>query len=248
MMESASRWNPDPTVEVLVDETPWRLSGAVYDAVESAWQEYRRQFFRGPVLTVVRLDRVEHHTRIATRWTDYAHFLYSSRHLQPTHPDYVRVLFAAGCVVTADQHLLLAVMGPKASRAGWIQAIGGSPDPEEVDQGRFDPVASVVREVREETGWDLKDPDLAYSMRVVGHTVDGKDQSVAVAVLIRLKRGASEALREFREFQRQNPDGELSDLVAVPLGPVGRDLLQQQSRRVVRYLEPVIMAPEFWGA
>lgn len=243
-MTWASLWHPDPRLVVRVEPEPWVLSRETQDAVESAWESYRQQFFRGPVLSVGGIKSRPEGTVIDTVWTDYAHFLYSSRHLNPHHPFYVRVLFAAGCLVTSDGYLLAAVMGPGTSRAGWIQAVGGSPEPAEVSGGWFDPVASVVREAREETGFDLTDGHILRRMGVVGYTVDQRDGSVAVAVKVELRLTAHQALAQFRQFQREVQDGELSDLYALSLGDAGLDQLRREGRAVVRYLEPLLLSRE----
>ncbi len=243
-MTWASLWHPDPRVVVRVAPEPWVLSGETQEAVERAWEQYREQFFRGPVLSVVGIEPRSDGTVIDARWTDYAHFLYSSRHLNPQHTFYVRVLFAAGCLITADGYLLVAVMGPGTSRAGWIQAVGGSPVPEEISGGWFDPVASVVREAREETGFDLTEGDTLKRIGVVGYTEDQRDGSVAVAIKVELRFTAEEALARFREFQRHVPDGELSDLYALPLGEAGLKQLRREGRTRVRYLEPLLLSAE----
>lgn len=243
-MNRGSFWHADPRLVVRVRAEPWVLSRETQDAVESSWEQYRQQFFRGPVLSVVGIRPRSEGTVIDTCWTDYAHFLYSSRHLAPEHPFYVRVLFAAGCLVTTDGYLLAAVNGPGTSRVGWIQAVGGSPEPTEVSGGWFDPVASVGREMREETGFDPTEGHVLRRIGVVGYTEDQRDGSVAVAVKVELRLTVQEALARFKEFQRQVPDGELSDLCALPLGEAGIQQLRREGRARVRYLEPLLLSAE----
>ncbi|MCL5116079.1 MAG: hypothetical protein M1272_02895 [Firmicutes bacterium] len=242
-----SLWNPERQVAVHVSQEPWRLSDDVVPRVERHWETVNRtggRFFRGPLLTVSGVERRSDRTIINACWTDYAHFLYSSRHLLPDHPDYVRVLFAAGCLITQDGYFLAGVMGSETSRPGWIQAVGGSAEPNEVSNALFDPILSVVREVREETGFNLLDPRIARSMQVAGFTEDSYDGSIAVAVKVELQWTHQEALRQFAQFRATASILELSDLRAVPLGDLGRQWLDGQSEPVVRYLRALIQAPE----
>lgn len=248
MTREAAIWHPGSDVRVRVEPQAWRLNKNVSEAMEKAWQEYGKRYFRGPVLSVVSaaLDEVR------TQWTDYAHFLYSSRHLRPDHPAYVRVLFAAGCLVTVDGWLLAALMSSSTSRPGWIQAVGGSPEREEVVDEYFDPVASVVRETREETGLDLLDRTIARQVGVVGYTEDRRDGSVAVAVKAALTLNHQEVLAQFQAYQAREGRTELDALVALPLGAEGVNRLQHYGATHVRYLNTLLMAPEMtpsrpWG-
>jgi 8-oxo-dGTP pyrophosphatase MutT (NUDIX family) len=67
----------------------------------------------------------------------------------------VRDCFSAAAILTADGAFLLAVMGPHTFNAGRIYFPCGTPDPDDVVDGKVDLDLSVRRELKEETGLDI---------------------------------------------------------------------------------------------
>lgn len=109
--------------------------------------------FRGPVLTIGERWRDSRGAlRLATRFTDFAHFLYSRRFLPPGHPYHVQVVTAACWVTTADGRVVLAEAAPSTARPHRVQTIGGAPAAEDFVDGYFLPGRSAARELYEETG------------------------------------------------------------------------------------------------
>ena len=65
----------------------------------------------------------------------------------------IRNLFGSALVMSSDGALILGVMGATTANAGRIYPPGGSLEPADVDpHGRVDVVASIERELKEETG------------------------------------------------------------------------------------------------
>ena len=65
----------------------------------------------------------------------------------------VRNLFGSAVIVSADRALLFGLMGPTTANAGIIYPPGGSLEPGDVGaDGRVDVLASLARELNEETG------------------------------------------------------------------------------------------------
>ena len=65
----------------------------------------------------------------------------------------IRNLFGSALVLSSDGALILGVMGATTANAGRIYPPGGSLEPADVDaDGNVDVVASIERELREETG------------------------------------------------------------------------------------------------
>ena len=75
--------------------------------------------------------------------------------------------FALGALRAADGAFLLGVMASHTSAAGRIYFPAGTPDPEDVADGRVDLEANVMREVTEETGLGLADLVVAPDWQVV---------------------------------------------------------------------------------
>ena len=90
--------------------------------------------------------------RATARPTDYATFLHWRGRGFPgeghTH------VFPVPAVTTADDRLLVGVMGRSTSNAGLAYPPSGSFDHLDLADGRLDPVANMVRELGEEVGMD----------------------------------------------------------------------------------------------
>ena len=63
--------------------------------------------------------------------------------------------FGAAAILAADGAFLLGVMGPHTVNAGRIYFPCGTPDPNDIAEGRVDLDLSVRRELKEETGLDV---------------------------------------------------------------------------------------------
>ena len=84
--------------------------------------------------------------------TDYASFI-AWRHWNA--PPGIHDCFGAGAVISADNAVMLGVMGSHTANAGDIYFPAGTPDPSDIIDGKVDLAASVARELKEETGCDI---------------------------------------------------------------------------------------------
>ena len=110
--------------------------------------------------------------------TDYASFAAWQHWGRP--PAGVRDCFGAAAILTADGAFLLGVMGPHTFNAGEIYFPCGTPDPDDIIDGKVDLDLSVRRELKEETGLDIAEFEVEPGWTTV---VDGPliaaDQGVA---------------------------------------------------------------------
>lgn len=233
-------WRPTSQLEVVVDSEPWRLPLSLQHQIDEYWRGLLAQgkpFFRGPVLSVRSIHQNNRTVTIEGVVTDYAHYLFS-RTLAPDHPYQVRVMFAAACLVSRDNWLICGVMGPKTSRPGWIQAIGGSASDGDIVNGYFNPVLSAQREAQEEVGLNIS----ASVCQIKGYTEDEMGR-VAIAVSMPLHDDAEDiiavAQRHVQKCAREGT-AELSDVLSIPISPKGLSLLDSQTRPVVRYLKAIV--------
>jgi hypothetical protein len=87
--------------------------------------------------------------------TDYASFL-AWRHWGGASAG-VHDCFGAAAILSADGAFLLGVMGAHTAHAGRVYFPCGTPDPDDIVDGRVDLEFSVRRELKEETGLDMTD-------------------------------------------------------------------------------------------
>jgi 8-oxo-dGTP pyrophosphatase MutT (NUDIX family) len=103
--------------------------------------------------------------------TDYASFAAWRHWGRP--PAGVRDCFGAGAIVARDGAVLLGVMGAETFNAGLIYFPCGTPDPDDIVDGKVDLDLSVRRELKEETGLEVAEfePEPGWTMVVDGSLI-----------------------------------------------------------------------------
>ncbi len=140
--------------------------------------------------------------------TDYASFSAWRHWGRP--PAGVHDVFGAAAVVSADGAVLLGVMGAHTFNAGRIYFPCGTPDPDDIVDGTVDLDRSVGRELKEETGLDVEEFDVAPGWIAVA---DGAE--IAQVKVLR-SREPAEALRaRIREHLARERQPELADICIV---------------------------------
>lgn len=97
--------------------------------------------------------------------------------------------FAQGALRVPDGAFLLGEMAPHTANGGRIYFPAGTPDPNDIREGRIDFDGSVLRELAEETGLGAADLDVEP-----GWTVIFERQMIACLKLMRLKLDRASAL------------------------------------------------------
>ncbi|MCL5063909.1 MAG: hypothetical protein M1600_02320 [Firmicutes bacterium] len=235
-------WKPTERLVVRVSPTRWQLAPEWLDQVNLHWSKVlcdRPHFYRGPVLAVDRdgWDR-QGETGIETRFTDFAHFLFSRRYLEPGHPYHVRIVTACAWVITADGLAIVGLTHPKSSKPNVMQPIGGSPSLEDIRSGYFDPVAAAKRELAEETGLE----PLHGAVRGFSQLANG---SIAIAVRFDVPWAWADLSRPIRQHLIRLSEPELSDVDAIRPGLAPE---RWQDFRVLRSVQDFLLAPELSAA
>ena len=135
---------------------PWVFARERRADIDSFFATLQRE---NPALWNGRVLMLRHHA-VAERSfkgeyleTDYASFAAWQRWGRP--PAAVYDCFGAAAILTADNAYLLGVMGAGTLNAGKIYFPCGTPDPNDIVDGRVDLEFSVRRELKEETGIDI---------------------------------------------------------------------------------------------
>ena len=135
---------------------PWAFAKERRSEIEALFASMRKEkpaLWNGRVLLM-------HHQRLEAGVlcgeyleTDYASFAAWRHWGWPSAG--VRDCFGAGAVVARDGAFLLGVMGAQTFNAGLIYFPCGTPDPDDIVDGKIDLDLSVRRELKEETGLDV---------------------------------------------------------------------------------------------
>jgi 8-oxo-dGTP pyrophosphatase MutT (NUDIX family) len=88
--------------------------------------------------------------------TDYASFLYWKDKKLPADAGVANV-FGCAVVRSGDGHLLFGRMAAHTAASGRVYPMAGTPDMEDVKDGKLDIEGSIVRELMEEAGLEASD-------------------------------------------------------------------------------------------
>src|SRR5262245_25904354 len=198
-------------LDLSVTPEPWAFAeqhGAEIEAHFAKVREVKPAVWNGRVL-LCRNPRTEDGVYRAEYFeTDFASFLAWRDWGFPDKS--VFNSFGAGALRSADGAFMLGRMNTHTANAGRIYFPAGTPDPNDVVEGRVDLAASVVREVAEEVGLGPSD----Y------HTSDGwmiveTGQVVACFRLLAARLAAVELQQRIEAFLRTETSPELSDVKVV---------------------------------
>jgi 8-oxo-dGTP pyrophosphatase MutT (NUDIX family) len=134
---------------------PWAFAGERRAEIEAYFAQLQRQkpaIWNGRVLLLYGHTIENGVFRGAYLETDYASF---SAWTQWGNPDAtVHDCFGAAAILSADGAFLLGRMAAHTFNAGQIYFPAGTPDPDDIAEGKVDLEFSVARELKEETGLD----------------------------------------------------------------------------------------------
>jgi 8-oxo-dGTP pyrophosphatase MutT (NUDIX family) len=142
--------------------------------------------------------------------------------------------FGQGALLTADGAFLMGVMGRNTVNRGKVFFAAGTPDESDIRDGRLDMMASIFRELTEETGFTADDVTQEGPWIVVRDA-----QRLAFNRVLRLSLTVDQALERFAAFHAAEDDPELAGLVAVR-GPA--DIVPAMPPFVPLFLR------HYWGA
>jgi 8-oxo-dGTP pyrophosphatase MutT (NUDIX family) len=147
--------------------------------------------------------------------TDYASFAAWRHWGRP--PAGVRDCFGAGAIVAGDGAVLLGVMGAETFNAGLIYFPCGTPDPDDIVDGKVDLDLSVRRELKEETGLDV-----AEFVSEPGWTMVVDGPLIAQIKVLRSNEPASVLRERALAHLAAEPHPELAD-IRIVRGPADID-------------------------
>lgn len=197
---------PIDAVALTVSETPLPLAPDERIAVERRFEAAlaaNPKLWNGAFFLFEDVALGETTFTATARPTDFATFLHWRAAAEPdrrwTH------VFPVAALTTRDDRLLLGIMGATTANPGLAYPPSGSFDPDDVVDGRLDPLANMLRELREEVGLDA-----AAFPREPGYTVFASGpRRVALVKRIRAPLVAEEIEAAIRTHVAEDPHGEL---------------------------------------
>jgi len=143
-------------LELAFTPKPWEFAEKKRAEIDAFWAELTAKnpaLWNGRVLLLYRQVMSEGVFRGDYLETDYASFVAWRR--WGTLGLGVHDCFSAAAIVSSDSAVLLGEMGAHTANAGAIYFPCGTPDPRDIVDGTVDLQASVRRELKEETGFDI---------------------------------------------------------------------------------------------
>ncbi len=198
-------------LDFVLEPAPWSFATIHAASIATHWAELREAkpaIYNGRVLLLGRRElaqRADGNLRLGGTFfeTAYADFVAWRAFGHPG--ERVDNCFSMAALRSADGAFLLGEMAPHTMNGGQIYFPAGTPDPDDVFDGRVDLDASVRRELLEETGVE---PEEA-AMRP-GWTAIFAPQRIACLKLMTLPVTAAEAKRRIDAFLALDAHSEFS--------------------------------------
>lgn len=181
---------PLRATDFVFDDRPWEWAEREKSRIAAHWAEKAKSnpdLFDGRVLVTWRHSIADGVLSGSCLETDFSKFL-AWRDFGFPDTSVINV-FAMAALRAEDGAYLLGVMGGHTANPGRIYFPAGTPDPNDVADGRVDLGGSVIRELMEETGLGASDVEVGE-----GFTAIRRGQRLAVMRDV-LARGSAEEVR-----------------------------------------------------
>ncbi len=224
--------------ELLVEQRRWPFAERNSKVIDTHWQAAvsdNPSYFNGRVFMLAdgALGRQDFSGVLTA--VDFREFLY----WRETRSDdaTLRDCFGTAVVVSADGKVMLGRQRAGNINAGRTYLPGGFIDERDVDeQGRVDIVASILRELAEETGLNVARGDVGLK-REPGFYLTIIGQQVSIGVMLKSNVDAERLQNGVEAYLATDPNGELDAVVFVASeDDLGNYDVPAYARCVVRHL------------
>ena len=199
------------TVECVYEPVPWPFAEENRAAIAAHWARLiaaKPRLFNGRVLLLHRWTIEGDAFRGAYLDTDYASFIALRDFGFPDKDK--RNCFSMAALQAADGAFLLGEMAQHTANAGAIYFAAGTPDLDDVVEGRVDLSRSVLRELGEETGLDPASLSIAP-----GWTMVSQGQRFALMRRMRSPLDSGDLARRIEDFLTRETEPELARMHVV---------------------------------
>lgn len=150
---------PVQSCDLAVTEAPWTWAEDNASAVKRFWRKAivdKPALFNGQVLVMGQHTLSDGCLSGEVHKTDFASFLYCKDKGLPAEAG-VRNVFGCAVVRSGEGHLLFGRMAPYTATSGRVYPMAGTPDLEDIKDGKLDIEGSMQRELLEEAGLSTTD-------------------------------------------------------------------------------------------
>lgn len=203
-----------PRLDLAIGDGPSPYGLAHAEEVAAEWAvraAANPDLWNGPIFLFeeVGIDPARGFSAVA-RSTDFATFLHWRERADPASP-YAHV-FPVAAVTTADDHLLLGIMGATTANPNRAYPPSGSFDDDDRLDGRLDAMTNIRRELREEVGIEVDDLVEEGPWWVI----PSGPRRYALVRRHRSRKTVAEMAPEIARHLATDGDGELSGVRFVP--------------------------------
>lgn len=145
--------------DLSVTETPWAWAEDNAGGVKRFWKKAivdKPALFNGQVLVMGQHTLSDGCLTGEVHKTDFASFLYCKDKGLPAEAG-IRNVFGCAAVRSSEGHLLFGRMAPYTATSGRVYPMAGTPDPQDIRDGKLDIEGSMQRELNEEAGLSTAD-------------------------------------------------------------------------------------------
>lgn len=178
------------------------LPSDLQNKVDRHWEKLlasNPHLHNGEVFTVTHVEQGESGISLELAETDYAHFLYSHQ-IGGLDRYGVRVIHSAGLVISDDNKFIFGSMGAHTSRAAVIQCCGGGIDHDDVQGRVVDIKHSIIKELNEELGIDVRDKKRVKALRPAFIKSGGPIGHFTVVYYVHLNQNSTDFLHDYGQF------------------------------------------------
>jgi hypothetical protein len=196
--------------ELVVGDAVWRWGEDNAAAVKRFWKKAlieKPAMFNGDVFLLG--DHCVEEGRLTGEVikTDFASFLYWKDKGLPADAG-VRNVFGCAVVRSNEGHLLFGHMGPHTAASGRVYPMAGTPDFEDISDGKLDIEGSISRELMEEAGLRAKD-----AVRQPGFLLIEDGGMVALCAVFDINAASRDLKARMMQYIDMQDEPELDEII-----------------------------------
>lgn len=236
------------SVKINVEPVSKHLPQNVLKKIDEYWSNINSlesRFSRGIVFDVSKVILNKEQLNINLQYTDYAHYLYSTRIGLPEEYR-CRVVHGASLIITSDNHILIGTMNSHTANPGRIQLVAGGLDENDIENGFINIEKNIKREINEEIGINIenfKSRDIAEPWLL---KEGGSNNSLVIIYLIKFPYTKNKILKLYSTYEKKlKSSGILPEFKEINFIPNNKkeieNFLSLNKRKVPDYLGPLLI-------